>query len=466
MSARKHPFVMPVLLVSTILPLSSVAADNPDSNTVNSNNRSEKIKALETQINQLETQINQNQKDTQNQFKQVQDAVKINGFISAAAAKNDGGSAEIAGIGDKINTNADSVMGLQLIIKGNEQLSVTTQFISRGLELHNTKTEWAFLTYRVTDEDALQAGRFRIPYYLFSESLDVRFSYPWVRLPIEVYNVPISSLEGFQWTHKLSYAGWQTDLSTYFGRGLAHDDVNKDDFILDRAWGAVWASTKADWTVRLSYNVGKIQVENLQSGGALDQLNTALREVGQAAADFNATYNTNERTDFALPMENLLGEYTNLSVSYDNSTWLVTTELAHLTLSKAIVPAGSSGYILFGKHFGKWLPHFTFAKFYTDYKNDKSRASFTNDLSRYKTDLSNTGFADKAAGIQQIIDSINLNEQTQQSYTLGLNYEVSNNLKLKWEAAQYNDFHGGTGRFDSNPGKRVGIYTFSMDAIF
>lgn len=429
-------------------------------------NRAERIKALETRINQLEGQIEKNKQENESDLKQYSDAFKLNGFISAVAAKTDGGRTEIAGIGDTLNTNADSVMGLQLAIRASENLSFTTQFVSRGVELHDTKTEWAFLTYKIAPDDAVQAGRLRIPHYLFSESLEVGFSYPWVRPPVEVYAVPISSLEGFQWTHQFAASGWQTDLSAYFGRGLAHDDVNKDDFILNRAWGSVLSSTKNDWQLRLSYSVGKIDVENIETGSSLGNLTEAFIQIGEAAQAFNAAHGLDLRTEYSLPMNNLLGEYTNAAVSYDNSDWLFTAELAHLTVSKAVVPAGNSGYVLFGKHIGKWLTHITFAKFYTDYKNDKSRAAFTDELSTFNGYLIGAGEVEQAGYVQQVIKSIKLEEQTQESVTLGLNYDVSNNLKLKWEATQFQGFHDGTGRFNALPGKRVALYSFSMDAIF
>lgn len=82
----------------------------------------------------------------------------------------------------------------------------------------------------------VRAGRLRSPVYMYSESLDVGFSYPWLRLPDEVYSqVQLTNYEGADvvYTLPLSYgsvtfqvAAGQAKNRDYF----AYDDLFSIDY--------------------------------------------------------------------------------------------------------------------------------------------------------------------------------------------------------------------------------------------
>lgn len=428
----------------------------------------DQIKAMEDKVSALEAMTQHNQTNTREQFLQQKEAIKLNGFISAAAARNDGGNESLGGIGSDLNTNADSIMGLQISFRATEALSLTTQFVSRGLELHDTKTQWTYIGYHLSQFDLIQAGRFRVPFYLLSEYLDVGFAYPWVRPPIEVYNVPTDTIEGFEWTHIDNFAGWDSQISAYFGNDILQErQYSYVDVTLDNVWGVALQMNKEEWTMRLAYHSTQINITHVYPGGPTGQLTDAFQQVNAAAKLINSiSPQYNLRTDYELQMKNVLGKYISSAVQYDDFTWLVMAEWNHLDISPSIQPGGDSGYILVGRHFDKWLPNFTFAKYYTDARNDHLRNGYLAGLTDFRAALLSLGQTEKAADITTLMSSLSMLNQIQQSYTVGLNYDLSSSIKLKVEAAYYDGFKGGQGRFEGNPGSHTAIYSFAVDAVF
>src|SRR5690606_38291839 len=70
-----------------------------------------------------------------------------------------------------------------------DRLAVTAQAIAKPeQDSWKAKVEWLYLSHQTTDRLVLRAGRLRSPVYMYSDTLDVGFSYPWLRLPDEVYH--------------------------------------------------------------------------------------------------------------------------------------------------------------------------------------------------------------------------------------------------------------------------------------
>ncbi len=429
----------------------------------------DRLRALEARVEQLKSQVKQEYGDDQRQINDIKNHLKLNGFISAAAEKLDGNSdASLYGVGNTLNTNSHSVVGVQLIAKTTDKYSFTIQLISHGLEYHDTKTEWAYISYLPTRFDLIQAGRFRFPYYLLSQYLEVGFAYPWVHPPVEVYNLNNTTLDGFQWTHFENLASWDNQFSAYLGRSLAEEhQFNGVDFALDRAWGVSWLANKGEWTVRLGYNAASVNVSKQFPGGNVYDFAQAINQINDASKLLNSMNPAfNLRTDFEAQTTGLFGAYESFALQYDDFSWLMMAELAHLQVDKSTQPAGDSGYILLGRRFGSWMPHITFSKFYTDKKNEKFRQDYANGFQRFADALTTVGQADQANAVEALITRLNLLNQAQQSYTLGVNYDLTSSAKLKLDVTQYEGFQGSHGRFDGDPGSRTTLYSFAIDAVF
>ena len=116
----------------------------------------------------------------------------------------------------------DSLAGLQVDARFAEKFRATVQVKVAPDTANDNRYEgsvsWAFLSYRPTNDWLFRAGRQRIPFYLYSETVDVGVTYDFARLPTEMYS--ISSNNDF------------TGLS--FSKNWA---MEKGDLALDGYWG-------------------------------------------------------------------------------------------------------------------------------------------------------------------------------------------------------------------------------------
>ena len=100
------------------------------------------------------------------------------------------------GYTDEIDFKNESLFAIQFQSDLGEKLSVTAQLMARGNNDFDAEFEWAFLTYQLTDEWRLNAGRLRTPFYKYSDFKDVGYAYDWSRVPEAVYNLDFDNIEG------------------------------------------------------------------------------------------------------------------------------------------------------------------------------------------------------------------------------------------------------------------------------
>jgi hypothetical protein len=71
---------------------------------------------------------------------------------------------------------------------------------------------WAFISWRPADDFMLRAGKLRMPYMLDTENHDVGVTYPYARLPTEVYaTAPTSDIYGLMLARNLVERSWRMD---------------------------------------------------------------------------------------------------------------------------------------------------------------------------------------------------------------------------------------------------------------
>src|SRR5215212_5394486 len=114
--------------------------------------------------------------------------------------------------------NVDSKQALQLDVKFTQRLSATVQLLSEGVSNNSwdgetnsnfvPSLEWANLSYKVTDELSLRAGRIVLPLMMGAEYRKVGFAQHWIRPPVEAYGlVPFASSDGFDVSFRKTVGG-------------------------------------------------------------------------------------------------------------------------------------------------------------------------------------------------------------------------------------------------------------------
>lgn len=324
---------------------------------------------------------------------------RFNGFgtvgVTHLGGEDDGRSYGINGqTNDSWRGDQLSKFGAQLSYGLTDTVGVTVQATAKAQQDEwKANLEWAYLSWQTTDQLMLRAGRLRSPVYMYSESLDVGYSYPWLRLPDEVYSqVQVTNYEGLDavYTVPLSYgsvtfqlAGGQAKNRDYY----AYDDQFDIDY--DKLFGAsISLATNQFGTLRIGYVEADI------------------------TTDINGTVNNyltgNPNDDLSLlVLDKEKGKFTSIGYQYDNGTWVSNNEWTSRMIENDGLEAIDSFYLMGGRRFGDFLPHVTYA---------------------------------------QLDD----NGGRQSSWTLGLNYQAAPTVVVKGEYKRVDTQNGYDGVFTRN----------------
>jgi len=327
-----------------------------------------------------------------------QRAFNISGFLTAGmtnASPTNIADQNVA-IDDDTSFDTDSILGLQTSFRLTERADVTAQLTAKGLDDFQLEADWAFLRYQVTDRTSFRAGKLRLPLYLFSESLEVGFSYPWVRPPQEVYQIPIFNYEGVDSIFTLPVNDWVHKVQVFMGEDSG-DTYDTNTFI-----GGNITSFYDAWTFRLS------------------------------AYRYDVTIKESDVIP-ATPFASKDNKYFTFATNYDDGNWLFISEISAFEVpdDTPFFRSTDAGYITVGKYFGKLLPHFTYAKTYSKEEPDL-QAILSRSFSASELDFFNN----------RLFANTDPTIFTGESYTLGLRYSLAESSSIKLEWKRYTDMDG------------------------
>ncbi|MBD9413095.1 hypothetical protein IB234_00870 [Pseudomonas sp. PDM16] len=318
----------------------------------------------------------------------------INGFgtvgVTHLGGEDDGRGYGISGqTNDSWRGDQLSKFGAQLTYGVTDTVGLTLQTTAKAYgDEWKANLEWAYLSWQSTDNLMVRFGRLRTPVYMYSESIDVGFAYPWLRLPDEVYSqVQLSNYEGADLVYNLPLSFATASFQLAGGQARNRDYYLYDDeFDIDysKVFGAsVSLATNDFGTIRLGYAEADIETEI--SGSFTDIFG-----------------NPGSATLLALDKDK--GKFTSIGYQYDNGTWLTANEWTRRVIENDGSASTDSFYLMGGHRFGDFLAHVTYAQLDED-------------------------------------------EGRQNSWTLGLNYNVLPTVVLKGEYKRVNTTGGYDGVF-------------------
>jgi len=116
-----------------------------------------------------------------------------------------------------VDYRPESKLGVQGTVKFNNSISFTSQLVARSADVSQIGLEWAYLTYDINPAWTVQAGRKRLPLFYYSDSQDVGFSYPWLRLPPDVYGWDAVNYNGASTTYHKLLGTWSLKADAFAG---------------------------------------------------------------------------------------------------------------------------------------------------------------------------------------------------------------------------------------------------------
>ncbi|MFC4700221.1 porin [Glaciecola siphonariae] len=358
--------------------------------------------------------------------------IRINGFANLVAGYSDTDT-ELFGYTDDIDFSNESLFALQLSGDITDKLSATGQILSRGSDDFNAKFEWAYLSYAASDNISISAGRIRLPLFLYSESLDVGYSYHWITPPNSVYAIAFNNMDGVKVTYNGYGAGWDYVLTAAYGV-ITNPSVPVGD--------GLFASLKGENTLLLSaemvkdsfkarFNYGR--ADGTLELAAVDQILASFAPLAPELADLLA-FNDDE------------GLFYGLSLSYDNFDWFISGEYTLNTNEDTFTPDDIAYYVTGGIRLGKFTPSLTYQK-----RDGEDDLKFLEELSALAQPIQQA-IAPAVLGIQ-------LNQmENWDAWTFGLRYDFSTRIALKGEYVSNGD--------DINDTNDANLFRLAVNYVF
>ena len=215
--------------------------------------------------------------------------IRLNGFARIAAGKTLSDDQNHMGYDNKLDFRNESLFALQVTGDMGDGLSATAQFMARGEDDFAVEVEWAYLSYQLTDSTRLNAGRLRIPFFRYSDYLDVGYAYTWLRPPAAVYDLPYTSYDGVSLLYN-TYMG-DADIEVQAFTGAAKDTISVEGAPAETELADVYGANitfNMDWlylrgvylTSKATFNVGAPAfqglISNLEAAGQAEAIDQVL----------------------------------------------------------------------------------------------------------------------------------------------------------------------------------------------
>lgn len=334
--------------------------------------------------------------------------IRINGFanlVAGVTSSDDG----LYGFDEDINFATGSLFALQVSGDINDKMTATAQLIARGDDDFSVDFEWAYLTYQATDDLSISAGRFRVPIFRYSSSLDVGYSYHWIAPPQSVYAVAFNNIDGVRLDYNNYVGDFEYSLQAVVGNFEAIDPQTGGLSIGDNTYVL---------TGEVSYNSVKARLVY----GASNKLDAVQANLSAAINQISAGSEAFE--DFLLINDDR-GTFTGFGLEYDNFNYFISGEYTITKINDSYFADEDVYYITAGARFGKWTPSVT-------YENANN-----------VTPLKGTQFLDQfpdqfvpviTGGLVGLQSSFRRDEQT---YTATIRYDVKANIALKADITRF-----------------------------
>lgn len=274
--------------------------------------------------------------------------VQIHGFGTAGFAKTDSKFVvnDLNNDTSRLLFTRDNRFGFNISALVSDRWDISSQFITKASSFDPISAQYFFARYHLSSEFTVRAGRMIAPTWVFSEQIEVGLTYPWVRLPYEVYNLnPLRSYDGASvtWSHPIG--DWnlvfEVEAGTTSYKEKSFDETKLIQDSIPESFGAniVLTDDKHSF-IRLSY--------------------------GNAVINGNVTINTTTSTSTPLGFVNASTTTTTFNYDrvqlfsvggkFDIGKFLLIGEAARRIITSNYLNGASAAYGTIGYHIGDWMP--------------------------------------------------------------------------------------------------------------
>jgi hypothetical protein len=279
--------------------------------------------------------------------------VNISGFLSVGGGMvDDETSVSYDGYSEEDLTFDRNLLGLQVTGKVSERITATAQLLARSENDYQVDAEWAYLTWQASDNGKVRAGRLRTPLYMYSDFLDVGYSYPWISAPNEVYYLPFNSVDGIDYYVTAALGSFDTSFQAYFGSydsDFSFEDGTQGNASLRNQMGVAVTFGKDWWNFRAAYHQTDLTVDVFSP--TLDGF------VAQLEVNPNFAYLAPRIT-----IDDDKGTFAQIGLNIDTGMFVAAAEHVEFEVKETMLAKNVRDYVMVGLRFGDFLFHVTGSK--------------------------------------------------------------------------------------------------------
>lgn len=376
----------------------------------------ETVAQMQQQLNAMQQQLNSVKNDR----------VRFNGFFSTgySRASNDVG---FTGVSEDSSVGDQSLLALQGTFDVTEKSQAVMQLVGRGAEDWEPVIEWAYLSHRPTNNLQLRAGKMRLPFFMYSDSLEVGYSQPWARPPQSVYGpVESTSYVGADATYTINLDNSAITAQAFTGFNDQNTRSASTEF--RNLIGSTLSWTDYLWTVRAVAATTEATVEATRLAQRAESLGLQLPPGTTTLAD-------SER-----------GNFFGLGFGYDNGTWQVVSEVTRVEVDGRFADTDSA-YFSAGRRFGSWTPYVAVG--WVESQDDDER----------------TG-----AFVPGVVPEAILNTRRNE-YSVGTRWDITPGVAIKADITHVRGFDDAPGGLNqdyvlANEKNSTNVYTLKLDSAF
>jgi hypothetical protein len=344
------------------------------------------------------------------------------------------------------SAGVDSLLGGQVTVNLSPQLSAVLQVITEQNydNTYRPHVEWANIQYQFTPKISLRVGRTVLPTFLFSDTRKVAYTYPWVRPPLETYNLlPVSNINGVDARYHL-YTG-EIINNVQANYGSAEITLPSGGTIKgDQAWSLSYTAEYHATTLHLAYQSGRLTLDSV------NPLFDGFRQFGPEGIALADKYDLDNKPIHVL----------SVGAIYDTGQWFVMTEWGH-TQTHSLYGSGTGWYVSGGYRFLAFTPYLSYSEVQADNLSDPGLG-----LSTIPPSLAVT-----AAGLNAALNSLLSTKPVQNTLSIGGRWGLSRNTALKLQY-DHTEIGAGSSGVLSNLqpgfqlGDRVNVFSATIDFVF
>ncbi|KNC67954.1 hypothetical protein [Pseudoalteromonas ardens] len=241
---------------------------------------------------------------------------------------------------------ANSSIGVQFEWQSSSQLQWVAQTVLKERKEYKLDylIQMAFARYTLTPNWQFRIGRTGLDLYMMTEYRDIGFAFNYGHPPTEFYAVvPHQNLDGIDVTYTYPLEQSVLSYKLFAGRSNA-PIVSDEDFIWDVELKSIYGMSLSlqtqNWLLRSNFTTTQAGNTNEQQV----QLLSALQQIP------NVVWPTRQALIESLQIKGKRFNYFTLGAHYDDSHWILQSELAYIDSDSEVLNHLKAGYISVGTH--------------------------------------------------------------------------------------------------------------------